>query len=83
MAPDVGDADTCAAYISRLQEVAAVVRFLQDELEKVYADASVRERLSSIGLDPVWMPAPQLAQAIDADGERWARVIKGANIRPE
>lgn len=62
---------------------AAVVRFLQDELEKVYADASVRERLSSIGLDPVWMPAPQLAQAIDADGERWARVIKGANIRPE
>jgi tripartite-type tricarboxylate transporter receptor subunit TctC len=62
---------------------AAVVRFLQDELEKVYADASVRERLSSIGLDPVWMPAPQLAQAIDVDGERWARLIKGANIRPE
>ena len=62
---------------------AAVIRFLQDELEKVYADPVVRERLSGIGLDPVWMPAPQLAQAVDADGERWARVIKGANIRAE
>ena len=37
---------------------------------------SVHERLSSIGLDPVWMPAPQLAQAIDVDGERWGRAIK-------
>ncbi len=61
----------------------AVVRVLRDELEKVYADAAVRERLSTIGLDPVWMTAPQLAQAVDADGERWARVIKGANIRAE
>jgi len=61
----------------------AVVQFLQAELEKVYADPAVRERLSSIGLDPVWMSAPQLARAIDTDGERWARVIKGANIKPE
>ena len=29
------------------------------------------------------MSAPQLAQAIDTDGARWDRVIKGANIRPE
>jgi len=62
---------------------AAVVEFLQVELEKVYADAGVRERLSSIGLDPVWMAAPQLAQAIEVDTERWARVIKGANIRAQ
>jgi tripartite-type tricarboxylate transporter receptor subunit TctC len=60
-----------------------VVKFLQDELEKVYADPVVRERLSAIGLDPLWMPAPQLAQAVAADGERWARVINSANIRAE
>ncbi|MGE5793511.1 MAG: Bug family tripartite tricarboxylate transporter substrate binding protein [Bacteroidota bacterium] len=62
---------------------APVVQFLQDELEKVYADPAVRERLAGIGLDPVWMPGPQLAKAVDADGERWARVIKSANIRAE
>jgi tripartite-type tricarboxylate transporter receptor subunit TctC len=62
---------------------AAVVQFLQAELEKVYADAAVRERLAGIGLDPVWMPGPQLAKAIETDGERWARVIKSANIRAE
>jgi tripartite-type tricarboxylate transporter receptor subunit TctC len=62
---------------------ATIVQFLQAELEKVYADAAVRERLSAIGVDPVWMPAPQLARAIETDGERWARVIKGANIRAE
>jgi tripartite-type tricarboxylate transporter receptor subunit TctC len=62
---------------------AAVVQFLQAELEKVYADAAVRERLAGIGLDPVWMPGLQLAKAIETDGERWARVIKSANIRAE
>jgi tripartite-type tricarboxylate transporter receptor subunit TctC len=62
---------------------APIVQFLSDELAKVYADAGVQQRLSSIGLDPVWLPAPQLAQAIVADSERWARVIKSANIRAE
>jgi tripartite-type tricarboxylate transporter receptor subunit TctC len=61
----------------------AVVQFLQAELEKVYADAAVRERLAGIGVDPVWIPGPQLAKAIETDGERWARVIKSANIRAE
>jgi hypothetical protein len=29
------------------------------------------------------MSAPQLAQAIDTDGERWARVIKRVKIKPD
>ena len=78
-APERGN----ARRIAPQRTPAAVIRFLQDELEKVYADPVVRERLSAIGLDPVWMPAPQLAQAIATDGERWARVIKAANIRAE
>jgi len=62
---------------------AAVIRFLADELERVAADATVRERLAGIGVDPLWLAGPQLAQAVDSDGERWARVIKAANIRAE
>jgi tripartite-type tricarboxylate transporter receptor subunit TctC len=62
---------------------AAVIRFLYDELEKVYADPVVRERLSALGLDPVWMPAAQISQAIATDSARWARAIKAANIRAE
>jgi tripartite-type tricarboxylate transporter receptor subunit TctC len=62
---------------------AAVTGFLQAELEKVYADAAVRERLAAIGLDPVWLSGPELAKAIEADGARWARVVKDANIRAE
>jgi tripartite-type tricarboxylate transporter receptor subunit TctC len=62
---------------------APVVQFLQDELEKVYADPGVRERLAGIGLDPVWMPGRELARAIETDGARWARVIKDAGIRAE
>jgi tripartite-type tricarboxylate transporter receptor subunit TctC len=62
---------------------APVLKVLADDLEKIYADATVRERLSGIGLDPLWLAGPQLAQAIDADGERWARIIKAANIKAE
>jgi tripartite-type tricarboxylate transporter receptor subunit TctC len=62
---------------------AAIVQFLQGELEKVYADQVVRERLAGIGLDPVWMSGPELAKAIETDGARWARVVKDANIRAE
>ena len=62
---------------------AAVIRFLADELERVAADATVRERLAGIGVDPLWLAGPELAQAVDSDGERWARVIKAANIRAE
>ena len=62
---------------------AAVTGFLQAELEQVYADAAVRERLAAIGLDPVWLSGPELAKAIETDGARWARVVKDANIRAE
>jgi tripartite-type tricarboxylate transporter receptor subunit TctC len=62
---------------------ASIVQFLQAELEKVYADQGVRERLAGIGVDPLWMPGPQLAAAIERDGARWAKVIKAANIRAE
>jgi tripartite-type tricarboxylate transporter receptor subunit TctC len=71
------------ALFAPAQTPAAVTGSLQAELEKVHADAAVRERLAAIGIDPAWMAGPELARAIEADGARWARVVKDANIRAE
>jgi tripartite-type tricarboxylate transporter receptor subunit TctC len=60
-----------------------VVQRMYKDIGRAIALSDVRERLAGAALEPV-TPAPeQFAQLIDAELQRWAQVIKDANIPTE
>ena len=60
----------------------AVVTVVREALRKTYDDPGVTERLSAVGMDPVWLEGAQVSAAIDRDLARWSAVVKAANIKP-
>ena len=61
----------------------AIVDKLSGELAKFLADSGFREKLTSQGLDPFASSPDQFAALIKADLEKYARIVKAANIRME
>ena len=51
------------------------------ELSKILKDPEVQERLAKLGLDPSGMPPAELAAFQKSEIEKWAKVVKAANIR--
>jgi tripartite-type tricarboxylate transporter receptor subunit TctC len=62
---------------------AAVLSALRADLKQTYDDPEVRQRLESLGLDPLWLEPAQVSAAIDRDLAKWSGVIKRANIKPD
>jgi len=63
---------------------AAIINRLHQEMVKVTALPDVRQRLAGAGLEPTASKTPQEFGAfVKSDVERWARVIKQANIKLE
>lgn len=62
---------------------AAVLSTLRAELRRTYDDPEVRQRLDSLGMDPLWMEPAQVSAAIERDLARWGEVIRRANIKPD
>ena len=60
-----------------------VVDRLNAELNRVLAVPQVREKLAAQGLDVVGGSPQQFVDVIRADYERFVRVVKAANIRPD
>jgi len=60
-----------------------VVDRLNAELNRVLAVPQVREKLAAQGLDVAGGSPQQFADVIRADYERFVRVVKAANIRPD
>jgi tripartite-type tricarboxylate transporter receptor subunit TctC len=61
----------------------AVVERLGREFAAALARPDVRERLAALGVEPAGTLSDAFTQMIRNDIERWARVIKNANIRVE
>jgi len=61
----------------------AVVERLGREFAAALARPDVRERLAALGVEPAGTQSDAFTQMIRNDIERWARVIKNANIRVE
>jgi tripartite-type tricarboxylate transporter receptor subunit TctC len=61
----------------------AIVRTLNIEINKALAEPDVRERLLALGSEPVGGPPQDFARMIKSEFERWADVIRRANIRIE
>src|SRR4051812_43106591 len=61
----------------------AYVTKLNQTLEKIFATADARQRLSALGADPVTDSPEQFAAAIRKETAKWAKVIKDAGVHPE
>ena len=58
----------------------AVTGKLYQEALKVLAEPDMREQFAKLGLDPAGAPGSELGAIIKSDLEKWAKVIKDANI---
>jgi tripartite-type tricarboxylate transporter receptor subunit TctC len=47
------------------------------------ADPTAKGRLAALGVEPMPMAPAAFGQFIAADTEKWAKVIRTANIKPE
>lgn len=59
----------------------AIVRKLQGEIAKIVQLPEIRERMTSIGIDPIGGTPEELARQLHADLERWTRVARTAGIK--
>ena len=62
---------------------AAIVLRLNRAARDALADASLRDRLAKLGLEPVDEPPEALGAKIAADAARWAPVIRALSIRAD
>jgi tripartite-type tricarboxylate transporter receptor subunit TctC len=60
-----------------------IVATLHREIVKIVALPDVTERLTALGLEPVGTTPAEFATQIRAEGEKWAKVIRAANIRAQ
>ena len=58
-----------------------IVRKLQGEIAKIVQLPEIRERMTSIGIDPIGGLPDELAAQLRADLERWTRVARTAGIK--
>ena len=58
-----------------------IVDRLYSELSKILRDPEVQDRLAKLGLDASGMPPAELAAFQKSEIEKWAKVIKAANIK--
>jgi tripartite-type tricarboxylate transporter receptor subunit TctC len=61
----------------------SVVARLRGEIVRVLGLPDVREKLIAQGMEPVGSTPEVLGRFMKAETEKWARVIRSANIRPE
>ena len=62
---------------------AAVVARLHEEVEKALAAADVRERLASAGGEVAPGSSAMFAEMLQREQQRYARLIRESNIKPE
>jgi len=57
-----------------------VIDKLNAAIDKILRDPDVKQRFASLGVDPVGGPPEAFSRHIRAESEKWARVVKTANI---
>jgi tripartite-type tricarboxylate transporter receptor subunit TctC len=58
----------------------AIIEFLHQETGKVMSIPDTREKLATMGFDPVASTPEEFAQWIRTEIVRWGKVIRDANI---
>jgi tripartite-type tricarboxylate transporter receptor subunit TctC len=60
-----------------------VIAKISADVRKAVADPGVREKLASLGNDPMDMPPDEFAKFVRSEIEDYARVVKAAGIKPQ
>ena len=60
-----------------------IIGRLNKELNEVLADPKIKERLADLGFIPIPMTSTEFGKLIADETEKWAKVVKEANIKPE
>ena len=60
-----------------------VTNKLAAEIHKAVTETDLRDRLKGLGTTPIGSSSEELAAFQRADIERWMRVVKTANLKPE
>ena len=60
---------------------APIVSRLNAEIAKALADAGVKQRLGSQGLEPVTMTPQEVGQYTERDLDRWTRLVERAGLK--
>jgi tripartite-type tricarboxylate transporter receptor subunit TctC len=58
-----------------------IVAKLYAEIAKTVAQADIRERLLTLGLDPVGMPPDEFAAYVKVETVKWGKLVRDAGIR--
>jgi tripartite-type tricarboxylate transporter receptor subunit TctC len=58
-----------------------IVTLLQREVVKIIALPDMKERLSALGFDPVGSTPEEFAVQMKIEMEKWAKVIRAANLK--
>ena len=61
----------------------AVVERINGEFNKALAAPDVRAKLAALGVDPVGGTTVEMTQYVRSDAERWAKIVRQANIKVE
>jgi tripartite-type tricarboxylate transporter receptor subunit TctC len=61
----------------------AIIDKLNNEINAIVRDPAMKERLFSLGVEPLSMTPAEFEKRIADDTEKWAKVIKFANIKAE
>jgi tripartite-type tricarboxylate transporter receptor subunit TctC len=60
-----------------------IIEKLNREINAVVAEPNIKARLAGLGLQPMSLTSTEFGKFIADETEKWAKVIKAANIKPE
>ena len=61
----------------------AVVKKLHADMAEALALPDVKEKLASLGLDPLGNPPDDFARMIAAESRKWSEIVRKADIKPQ
>jgi tripartite-type tricarboxylate transporter receptor subunit TctC len=70
------------AFVVPMGTPKEIVTLLHREIVKAVGLSDVKERLTTLGFDPVGSTPAELAALIKSDAVRWGKVIRDAGIKP-
>lgn len=59
---------------------ADIIRFLQAQIAQIAALPDVRERLGTLGFDPIGSTSDEFGAWIKAETTKWAPIVRAANV---
>ncbi|MGD0023220.1 MAG: tripartite tricarboxylate transporter substrate-binding protein [Xanthobacteraceae bacterium] len=60
-----------------------IIQKLNSEISAVVADPDMKARLAGLGVEPMAMTPAEFGNLIAAETEKWGKVIRAANIKPD